>query len=410
MKKTIFHIDVNSAFLSWSAVKLLETGFEDIREIPSVIGGDSNSRHGIVLAKSIPAKKFGIKTGEPIASALKKCPSLKMFPPDFKLYNECSKKLFNFLYNYSDRIEVFSIDECFIDYTGMERLFGPPFEAAKKIKEDIKNTLKFTVNIGVGPNKLLAKMAGELEKPDKVIYLDYDIMKTRLWPLPVSELFMVGKKTGLKLNQMGVFTIGQLAEYDYNLLEYEFKSFALTLKNYANGISDDIIAPFGKKHVYKSVSNSTTTPKDVTTKEEAYKVLLALSQSVGERLRNYNLFAQKISVSLKTNNFDVYSHQISLGFSTNSTKEIYEYSVEIFNRMWKNEPLRHIGVSADKLTDFHSQQLSLSDDSSIKQQRAEMAVDKINAKCGSNSVTLCSLLEDNLKVAKGSSFSADLSE
>ncbi|MDD3570800.1 MAG: DNA polymerase IV, partial [Lachnospiraceae bacterium] len=268
MNKTIFHIDVNSAFLSWSATSLMKKGETlDIRTVPSAIGGDSNSRRGIILAKSIPAKKFKIETGEPIMSALKKCPSLIIMQPDFHLYSSCSWQLFSLLSNYSDRLEIFSIDECFLDYTGMEKLFGEPEEAAYKIKERIKTELGFTVNIGIGPNKLLAKMAGELEKPDKVISIYHHEIKEKLWPLPVGELFMVGRRTAPNLNRLGIYTVGQLANYDYSILEREFKSYAQVLKNYANGIADDIIAPFGHKHIYKSISNSTTTPKDMFKKE-----------------------------------------------------------------------------------------------------------------------------------------------
>ncbi|MGL4789858.1 MAG: DNA polymerase Y family protein, partial [Anaerotignaceae bacterium] len=267
--KTIFHIDVNSAFLSWSAVELLKTDSSvDLRTIASAIGGDSNSRKGVVLAKSQPAKKYNITTGEPLAQALKKCPHLKVIPPDFPLYSRYSKMLFNLLYNYSDRIEVFSIDECFLDYTGMEGLFGEPEKAAYTIKEQIKNQLGFTVNIGIGPNKLLAKMAGELEKPDKVLTIYSHEIEKKLWNLPVGELFMVGRQTLPKLNKIGIYTIGQLANYDEKILQQEFKNYATILKNYSNGIGEDVIKPFGKSHTYKSISNSTTTKKDIHTKEE----------------------------------------------------------------------------------------------------------------------------------------------
>jgi Nucleotidyltransferase/DNA polymerase involved in DNA repair len=410
LNKTIFHIDVNSAFLSWSTADLMRKGETlDLRTVPSAIGGDSNSRRGIILAKSIPAKKYGIVTGEPVVSALKKCPFLIVIQPNFKLYNSCSNQLFNLLSNYSDRLEIFSIDECFLDYTGMEKLFGTAEDAAHEIKERIKTELCFTVNIGIGPNKLLAKMAGELEKPDKVITLYPNEIEEKLWPLPVSELFMVGRSTSPRLNRLGIYTIGQLANYNYAILEKEFKSYAHILKNYANGIADDIIAPFGHSHTYKSISNSTTTPKDVFKKEDAFKVLLALCENVGKRLRYHGQFANSISVTVKTNEFKVYSHQKQLNGSTDCTNIIYSYATKIFDSMWKKEPLRHLGVSADKLTDDCFYQLSFIEENREKQRKAENAIDTINKKFGNNTVKRCTLMDNEIKVAKGSTFSKDIS-
>ena len=244
MSRIIFHIDVNSAFLSWTAVDRLKKGEEiDIRTIPSIIGGDSESRRGIVLAKSTPAKKYGIITGEPIAMALRKCPELVSFPPDFHLYSENSRKMFQILSEYSDRIEQFSIDEGFLDYTGMERLFGPPIEAAETIRRRIQKELGFTVNIGVSTNKILAKMAGELEKPDKLITLFPEEIEEKLWPLPVEELFMIGKRTAPRLHNMGIHTIGDLAKFPLPFLEKEFKSFGKMMHCYANGIDDSVVEP-----------------------------------------------------------------------------------------------------------------------------------------------------------------------
>lgn len=410
LNKTIFHIDVNSAFLSWSTTALMKKGETlDLRTVPSAIGGDSNSRRGIILAKSIPAKKFGIITGEPMVSALKKCPSLIIIQPDFQLYSSCSSKLFNLLSNYSDRLEIFSIDECFLDYTGMEKLFGAPEEAAYKIKERIKTELGFTVNIGIGPNKLLAKMAGELEKPDKVLSIYQHEIEEKLWPLPVGELFMVGRSTAPHLNRLGIYTVGQLAKYDYAILEREFKSYAQTLKNYANGIADEIIAPFGHKHTYKSISNSTTTPKDVFKKEDAHKVLLALCENIGKRLRYHGQFANSISVTVKTNEFKVYSHQKQLNGSTDCTNTIYYTATKIFDAMWKKEPLRHLGVSADKLSDECFYQLSFTEENREKQRKAEAAIDTITRKFGSSSIKRCILMNNEIRVAKGSTFSKDKS-
>ncbi|MBQ8733881.1 MAG: DNA polymerase IV, partial [Anaerotignum sp.] len=288
MSRIIFHIDVNSAFLSWTAVERLNKGEPiDLREIPSIVGGDSETRHGIVLAKSTPAKKYGIVTGEPIAMALRKCPELVCVPPDFPLYARNSRRMFEILSDYSDRIEQFSIDEGFLEYSGMEKLLGPPLETAEMIRQRIKKELGFTVNIGVSCNKILAKMAGELEKPDKLITLFPEEIEEKLWPLPVEDLFMVGRRTSPRLREMGIRTIGELANFPLPLLEKEFKSFGRMLHAYANGIDDSPVVPESEATELKSIGNSTTTSFDVEDRETAYKILLALSETVSMRLRGH---------------------------------------------------------------------------------------------------------------------------
>ena len=411
MEKTIFHVDVNSAFLSWTAVKELKLGSSlDLRTVPSAIGGDEKVRHGIILAKSLLAKQYGIVTGEPIVSALKKCPSLVIVPPDYNLYSKNSNMLFTFLSYYSDRLEIFSIDECFIDYTGMERLWGNAENVATSIKEKIKKQFGFTVNIGIGPNKLLAKMAGEPGHADEINTIYAHEIKEKMWPLPVSKLFMVGKQTTAKLNHLGIFTIGQLATYDNNILEREFKSNGTVIKSHANGVADSYVAPIYHHHIYKSISSETTVPYDVTTKEGAYKVLLALSQNVAQRLRRKKMYANGISISIKTNTFKRYSKQISIKNSTDNTDVIYSTAVELFNIIWKKEPLLLLGLSADRLSENETSQISLDDNTNIKKQRAEQAMDKINNKFGRNTVTRCALLNSQIELTKRISFSKDDSD
>ncbi|MBR5123412.1 MAG: DNA polymerase IV, partial [Anaerotignum sp.] len=368
MERVIFHIDVNSAFLSWTAVDRLRKGDEiDLRTIPSIVGGNRETRHGIVLAKSTPAKKYGIITGEPIAMALRKCPDLVCVPLDFPLYAENSRKMFELLSDYSDRIEKFSIDEGFLDYTGMERLLGPPIEAAEKIRQRIKDELGFTVNIGVSSNKILAKMAGELEKPDKLITLFPEEIKEKLWPLPVEELFMVGRRTAPRLRNMGIRTIGDLAAYPLPLLEKEFKSFGNLLHTYANGIDDSSVVPDHEADGIKSIGNSTTTTFDVTDRETAYKILLALSETVAMLLRGHDLYAMEIAVTLKSSDFKVYSHQKQMLNAIDCTNAVYEAAKEIFDEAWKKEPLRLLGVRAGKLCHEDFRQLSILDEDWSKQ-------------------------------------------
>ena len=398
MSRIIFHIDVNSAFLSWTAVDRLNKGEAiDLRTIPSIVGGDRENRHGIVLAKSTPAKKFGIVTGEPIAMALRKCPVLVCVPPDFPLYSQNSRAMFEILSDYSDRVEQFSIDEGFLEYTGMERLLGPPLETAERIRQRIRAELGFTVNIGVSCNKILAKMAGELEKPDKLITLFPEEMEEKLWPLPVEELFMVGRRTSPRLREMGIRTIGDLAKYPLPLLEKEFKSYGRMLHAYANGIDDSPVVPESEAEELKSIGNSTTTSFDVEDRETSYKILLALSETVSMRLRGHKLCAQEIAVTLKSADFKVYSHQKQLVNAVDCTNAVYETAKEIFDEVWKKEPLRLLGVRAGKLCTEDCVQLSILEEDWSKQKKADAAMDAIRLKYGKNTVRRSTFADDDSK-------------
>lgn len=398
MSRIIFHIDVNSAFLSWTAVERLNKGDPiDLREIPSIVGGDSETRHGIVLAKSTPAKKCGIVTGEPIAMALRKCPELVCVPPDFPLYARNSRRMFEILSDYSDRIEQFSIDEGFLEYSGMEKLLGPPLETAEMIRQRIKKELGFTVNIGVSCNKILAKMAGELEKPDKLITLFPEEIEEKLWPLPVEDLFMVGRRTSPRLREMGIRTIGELANFPLPLLEKEFKSFGRMLHAYANGIDDSPVVPESEATELKSIGNSTTTSFDVEDRETAYKILLALSETVSMRLRGHKLCAQEIAVTLKSSDFKVYSHQKQLVNAVDCTNAVYETAKEIFDEVWKKEPLRLLGVRAGKLCAEDCVQLSFLEEDWSKQKKADAAMDAIRLKYGKNTVRRSTFADDESK-------------
>ena len=387
MSRIIFHIDVNSAYLSWTAVSLLEKGEPtDLRTIPSIIGGSTEDRHGIVLAKSTPAKKYGIVTGEPIVHALQKCPNLVAYPPDFALYSRCSRAMFDILSEYSDRIEPFSVDEGFLDYTGMESLFGAPIETAKAIQKRIFEELGFTVNIGISTNKLLAKMAGELKKPNQCITLFPEEIETKLWPLPIEELFMVGRRTAPRLRKMGIRTIGELAAYPPLLLEKEFKSFGRLLHAYANGIDDSPVASADAVSESKSIGNSTTTPFDVTDHETAHKILLSLSETVSMRLRQEKLCAEEIAVTLKTADFKIYSHQKQMINAIDCTNAVYAAAAESFDEVRKGEPLRLLGVRAGKLCKEDCVQLSLLGQDWSKQKKADAAMDAIRKKYGKNSI------------------------
>ena len=302
MSTIIFHIDVNSAYLSWTALEKLKNGSSvDLRTIPSIIGGDEKSRRGIVLAKSIPAKKYGIQTAEPVASALRKCPSLVIESPDHKLYRSYSHAMMELLSSFTPDLEQVSIDECYLDFTPIARLYPSPVEAAALIRDRIYEELHFTVNIGIAPAKVLAKMASDFEKPGKIHTLFPEEIPVKMWPLPVSELFMVGRRSAEKLMGFGIQTIGELAHTDPSFLTAHFKSHGRLMWEFANGI--DPTPVLSQKQEAKGIGSSTTLREDVTDPTEAKKVLLALCESVSGRLRSAGQLAGTITVEIKYHDF-----------------------------------------------------------------------------------------------------------
>ena len=350
MRQIIFHIDVNSAFLSWAAVEELKNGSDrDLREIPSIIGGDQQSRRGVVLAKSVPAKRYKIQTGEPVANAFRKCPNLVMASPDHRMYKEYSNRLMEFLKTYTPDIEQISIDECFMDFTGIAKQFVSPVEAALEIKNKVKEMFGFTVNIGISDKKLLAKMASDFEKPDKVHTLFTEEIQTKMWPLPVGDLYMAGKSTVKTLEKLEIKTIGDLAVTDIKIVELHLKSHGRKLWELANGVDDSVVEL--KRSEAKGIGNSTTLPKDLETEAEAKEVLYKLAESVGARLRKAGQKAGMVSVEIKYFNFDTCSHQKQLLKATNSDQMIWDAAIELFRELWNGEPVRLLGIRTSKLSE-----------------------------------------------------------
>ena len=398
MQKQILHVDVNNAFLSWTAIEMLKQGSDiDIREIPSVIGGDESRRSGIVLAKSPKAKIFGITTGETLYQARMKCPSLKVYPMNYKLYKESSNKLYQLLFQYTDKIERFSIDECFLDMT--DCLMGDALlNKAYEINRRVKNELKFTVNVGVAHNKLLAKMASDFTKPDRVHTLFENEIETKMWPLHVSELFMLGRKTIPKLYNMRIKTIGELAKTDKQLLIKKFGKHGAMMWEYANGIDNSEVQYKFEKP--KGIGNSTTLPVDVTEITKLEEILLLLTEQVTYRLRRYNLLANVVNVQLRTKDFEDKSHQRKLPEATSNTKDIYAEAKELLHEMYKNgNPIRLIGMRVDNLIEKDELQLSLfSHEDSEKQEKIDKVVDELKQKYGYNSITRAGKLNLDNKI------------
>jgi len=401
MERVIFHIDVNSAYLSWEAAYRLQHGeTQDLRDIPSIVGGDEKSRHGIVLARSIPAKKYGILTGEALVTARKKCATLNIVPPRYELYMACSGAMIDMLREYSPKIQIFSIDECFMDYTGMEEMYGPPVEAANAIRERIKKELGFTVNIGISTNKLLAKMGGELKKPDKVCTLFPWEIKDKMWPLPIEELYMVGRRTAPKLRRIGITTVGQLANADVGLVKAMLKSPGVVLWNFANGIEMSDVNENAITEM-KGIGNSTTISFDVDDRATALKILLSLSESVAARLRQARRCAEVVSVSIR--NFDLvsYSHQMKLCTAIDSTIQIYYVASRLFDQMWRGQPIRHMGIRLSGLKENDCVQLSFFDGDNEKKRALDSAIDGIRKKYGSRSVVRSCFVNSGLKPVTG---------
>lgn len=393
MDRIIFHIDVNNAFLSWTAIYLLEHGYkEDIRKIPSIIGGEEKERRGIVLAKSPIAKKFGIVTAEPIYQAKKKCPNLQVFPANHEWYRIESHKFKEYLKQYSPVIEEFSIDECFVDMTGTNYLYKNYIELAHKIKNEIKEKFGFTVNVGIGNNKLCAKMASDFEKPDKVHTLFKDEIVTKLWPLDVKNLFMVGKKTASELYKINVHTVEELAHTNIKKLEKIFKKQAKYLKNASWGIDDSEVSE-ANYHRSISISTTETFPHDIDDEEKLKNYLLVQTEKVTRELREKNKYANTVAVIYKDKNFNSYSAQEKLKNPTNETKIIYNKVIEILDKSFKKQPLRLIGVRLSDLCEQKNEQLTIfelsnkmEDNSSIQK-----TIDELNKKFGSDLIIPASL-------------------
>lgn len=394
-EKIIFHIDVNSAFLSWEAVyRIKELGEStDLRKIPSAVGGDRSKRHGIILAKSTSAKKYGIQTGEPIVDALRKCPQLTIVPPRFEIYEQNSKQFMDILYKYSPDVEKYSIDEAFVDMTGTEKLFGEPVKAAQRIKNEIYETLGFTVNIGISTNKLLAKMASDFEKPNRVHTLFPNEIEEKMWPLPVRELFFVGKASEKKLHSFGIYTIGDLAKTDLEMLKSIMKKQGETIWNFANGKEVSLVEH--KVESNKGYGNSTTIPFDVSDRSTARMILLSLAETIGIRLRKDNVKIEVISVNLRFFDLSNVSHQCVLDHPTNITNEIHSIACRLFDELWDGTPIRLIGIQTGRVMEQESaRQMNLFDGTDYeKLEKLDKAVDNIRKRFGTDSIKRASFVQ-----------------
>lgn len=396
--RLIFHIDVNSAFVSWSAVEHLNRGGEDIRLIPSVVGGDPTSRRGIVAAKSIPAKKYGIVTGEPVSLAMRKCPSLVVVNSDFKWYVKCSRAFKAICQEYTPTMQSFSIDEVFLDMSGMHLIYPDPIATAHEIKDRIYNELGFTVNVGIGVNKLCAKMASDFEKPNRVHTLFPDEIQAKMWPLPVGELFSCGKSTALKLKNINIRTIGELANTPVEQLAMLLgERAALHYHRYANGIDDSPV--IDEPEDAKGYSAETTVEDDLEDLESINRMLLAQADIVCARMRADDGRCRCVGVTFRNLDFINKSHQRKLKEPTDVTDVIYKVAKELIKESWHGEPLRLIGLSVTDIDRDGMEQLSLFEDSNKEKRKAlDSTLDSIRGKYGNAAVQRASTIDTAGKI------------
>lgn len=394
----VFHVDVNSAFLSWTATEMVKRGEPDLRLVPSCIGGDPSSRTSIVAAKSIPAKQYGITTGEPVSMALRKCPHLIVARSDFDLYVKCSKAFKAICAEYTPVMESFSIDEVFLDMSGMENIYPDRVKTAHEIKDRIRQELGFTVNVGIGENKVCAKMASDFEKPDRVHTLYRDEIPVKMWKLPVRELFTCGKSSAQKLQSAGIRTIGQLANAKEELLiRLLGEKQGLHLKQYANGIDNSPVT--NQIDDAKSYSAETTVDDNLSDLESINHILLAQADIVAARMRADDGKCSCVGVNYRTIEFRNKSHQRKLSEPTNLTAVIYETAKQLVKESWFGEPLRLVGLT---LMDIHREeyeQISLfRDEKKEKLKMLDAALDSIRERYGNESIQRASTVQMNRKI------------
>lgn len=401
MNRLIFHIDVNSAFLSWESVRRVKQGLPDLRNVPACIGGDPKKRTGIVVAKSIPAKKYGVQTGEPVAMALRKCPDLVIAKSDFELYIKCSRAFKEICASYAPVMESFSIDEVFLDMTGTSLIYPDPVRTAHEIKDKIRNELGFTVNVGISTNKLLAKMASDFEKPDKVHTLFPEEIPMKMWPLPVRDLLFLGKASEKKLTEAGIHTIGDMA----HAREAEIQTLlgnkaGHQLWQYACGIDDSPVR--AQPEEAKGFSVETTFNDDIVSVEQVLPILLEQCDVVATRMRRKEKKCTSVSVTFRTLDFRNKSHQTTLPNATDMTDEIYKNAKKLFIESWKGDPLRLIGVALTNLTDESFEQMSLFEDNEQKERHRKLdaTMDAIRQKFGNDKITRASIMNSNTGIAR----------
>ena len=385
--RVIFHVDVNSAFLSWSAAEhLLNGGTLDYRTVPSAVAKQGENGGGIVLAKSIDAKKYGISTGEVVWSARQKCPDLLLVPPDYPCYLRASHAMKEILREYSPAVESFSIDECFLDMTGQEKFFGPPEKAALDLKERIKKELGFTVNVGIASCKAAAKMASEWEKPDRVHTLWPHEIETKLWPMPIDFLFMAGRRTVAALRKIGVDTVGDMAALSPSFVKERFGKNGLTLWHYANGRDDSPVCE-GEPPPPKSISKSVTLSHPFRSRGECLDILLYIAEELSYKLTDRSMTASLLTVAWKDTDYHYQCKQQRFSDPLFHYGDIFHKAETIFDGIYHGGAVKYLGMSLGDLSSERDIGMTLFGRDRLKDERLSETVFSLKKRYGKQVIT-----------------------
>lgn len=398
MKRVIFLVDMNAFFISCEA-----TRHPEIFEKPAAVAGDPKDRRGIILTANYAARKFGVKTTMVTHQALKLCPNMILLPPDHHFYESKSKEVMNLLSKYTPIIEQNSIDEAWLDMTGMEKIFGEPMNTAEQIMKRISTTLNLSCSIGISQNKFLAKMASEMKKPLGITELWKDQIKLKLWPLPIRQMYGIGKQTSLKLQNMRIETIGDLAHFNPDFLIKKFGKFGAEMYKLANGIDDSPVKLHSDDEM-KSIGRSITLSKDISDLQTAKLVLLRLSDEIGASARKYGKKGHTVQITIKYSNFQTITRQIALP-ATYLVKEIYSAGIKLLEDNWMpNLPVRLLGISlssfnkeptAKQISMFELFEIDDTKKDLEKVDKVETAIDAIRQKYGTSIINRGILLNKN---------------
>lgn len=397
--RTILHVDLNNFYAS------IECLYNPaLRNKAVAVAADPKNRHGIVLAKNMPAKKMGVKTGEAIWQAKEKVPDLICVPPHYDKYLRFSRAARKIYYRYTNQVESFGIDEAWLDVTGSENLFGSGPDIAEKIRRTMKDELGLTISIGVSWNKIFSKFGSDYKKPNAVTCITKENFKDIVWPLPVSELLYVGKATAYKLNRRAIFTIGDLAARDPALLKLTLGKWGLILSDFARGLDSSPVRTIDERSAIKSIGNGVTTPRDITNADDAKLVFICLAESVAARLRESGLKCTGVEITLRDNTLYTVNRQMQLPCPTCYSEDIINAAMQLLYRnydFYTGKHLRSLGVRGINLVTADAGiQLDLfRKDDLDKKEKLAKTVDQLRYRFGHNAVLRAAmLLDDALRI------------
>ena len=391
--RTILHADLNNCFASIESIS-----HPEYRSIPFAVGGDEEMRHGIILAKNECAKKYGIKTGEPLVSARQKCPVLKVVKPHYELYDEYCTAVRNVYCEYTDQVEPFGMDESWLDVTGSALLFGSGEKIAEELRHRIKKEFDLTISVGVSFNKVFAKLGSDYKKPDAVTVINQQNFRQIVWNLPVEELLYVGRSSKATLNRVGIRTIGELAACSEGFLKTLLGKNGIMLYNFANGLDESPVKNINDCDVVKSIGHSTTTPRDMCNAEDVRLIFHLLSEQVCRRLRRHALKCEGVQIYLRTRELFGFERQMKLPVATDVSGDVCRAAMQLLTKHYNfSTPLRSVGVRAISLVPAKNPvQLSFFTDAERQQKmhRIELVKDMINNRYGKHSIQRAILLAD----------------